>query len=605
MEENWNRNINKCLKKIVYVLLVLISSIIATMTLSMNIFQKEVVFSFNESNSIVWMILLAIFIFIYAQTFKCKNNRLIGCSLFLSIILSLLKIIGFNIDTYHNLTTLLTSKVVAIQASFAFVGWVIIFYGILLKIFSLFDKLHIKSNFSNSKGSIKYLIAVWVIIFIIYLPYFLMYYPGNASSDSIDQINQTLGTNQLTNHHPVLHTLFIGFFIKIGKLISDYSLGVALYSIFQLICLSGCFSYSLYYMKKHNVNIYLRILSFIYYAFYPVHALYGITMWKDIPFAICMLLLTIQITEFITNADKFFLLKRKLIYFSLIALLVMLFRNNGIYVVLIKFIEILATYRKHLKKVLIMFTIPIFIYLLIHGPIFSLFNISKSSVVEALSVPLQQFARITRDRGADLTEEEKDTIHRFIPVENIEILYNEKLSDPIKWSADATYISNNKMELIKTYIHLFIRFPIESVEAILCNSYGYWYPEASNSVAIRTIYKFEETSKQYLDLEQKPIIESNVLEKVSNCVEKRNIPIISMIFSIGFVFWLIMTAIVYCIYKRNYSLIITYIPVLVLWLTNLASPVFCEFRYIYSMFTCLPVLLILMFVEERNEEKNG
>ena len=66
-----------------------------------------------------------------------------------------------------------------------------------------------------------------------------------------------------------------------------------------------------------------------------------------------------------------------------------------------------------------------------------------------------------------------------------------------------------------------------------------------------------------------------------------------MIYSIGFMFTLLILTFAMCYVKKQYKLLLVYIPILALWLTVLASPVYAEFRYIYSLFVCMPIFIAL------------
>ncbi len=92
-------------------------------------------------------------------------------------------------------------------------------------------------------------------------------------------------------------------------------------------------------------------------------------------------------------------------------------------------------------------------------------------------------------------------------------------------------------------------------------------------------------------IKESPIINSKIIDKLMNDEFINKIPIINLLFSIGFVFWIILTCLTYLIYKKKYNLIILFCPVLFVWLTSIASPVFGEFRYVYSMFVTLPILI--------------
>ena len=449
-------------------------------------------------------------------------------------------------------------------------------------------------------SKINYFIYL-AIIFIAYVPYFLAHFPGLATPDSLTQILQGVGIYDLTNHHPVLHTAIIGIFMKIGGVLENYNIGIALYSIIQMLSVSAIFAYAVYYMVKKNVPVILRAIALIYYAFYPVHSIYSITLWKDIPFALCMLLFTIILIELIQNKEEFFKLKKNIILFTVSMIFVILFRNNGLYVVLLTMPFVLVFARKYYKPLLISFFIVILFYsVLWKGIVFKAFNIQEGSIVEALSVPMQQIARVVNSKEEKLTDEEKEQIHKFWPIDNLGDIYDPRLSDNVKWSADAEQLKENKGEFIELWLKLFVKYPVTYVESFLCNSYGYWYPEACNWVIAKHIETDNVPDSQVLNLEEKPIIEGKLINKLSDLTEKRNVPVLSMVFSIGFAMWLVFIQMAYIIYKKKYRLLIIFVPILALWLTNLASPVYCEFRYMYSLFTCLPILL---FAVNKNEEK--
>ena len=108
-----------------------------------------------------------------------------------------------------------------------------------------------------------------------------------------------------------------------------------------------------------------------------------------------------------------------------------------------------------------------------------------------------------------------------------------------------------------------------------------------------------------VDFNQKSLINFKSLNNFDKVIDKRDIPIVSMIFSIGFAFWLVLISMAFSIYKKNYSKLLMYVPILVLWLTCLASPVSGEYRYVYAMFVCLPLLWGINLREEIEDGENS
>ena len=203
-----------------------------------------------------------------------------------------------------------------------------------------------------------------------------------------------------------------------------------------------------------------------------------------------------------------------------------------------------------------------------------------------------------------IEENQKNKIKRFFPVEGLENLYNPKISDPVKDAFDADYFNENKLEFVKLWIGLFCKFPREYLESFLCNSYGYWYPEFSYWVVATETANTEVEEIQKISLEQTPIIKTGIIDKLVGTIEKRNVPIFAMIYSIGFAFWITLFLLFYCIYKKAFSYILIFVPIIALWLTNLASPVCGEFRYMYSLFTCLPIYFSLIDINKKFYKKD-
>ena len=319
-------------------------------------------------------------------------------------------------------------------------------------------------------------------------------------------------------------------------------------------------------------------------------------MWKNILSGGAILLFVICITEIVTT-ENFLKSKIKFLMLILVSLAVIYLLNNGIYIILLTIPFMILACKHHYKKILLFLVIILVVNSSINTLLYSVLDIQKGSIREALSIPLQQFARVITYRRNDMSEEDNEKIYNFLPVDNLHELYNPTLSDPVKAKFDEEYFDENKLEFITTWAGLFFEFPVEYVESFLCNCYGYWYPEASNWVVSRVI-----TEDETLEISSQPIITG--MEKIDSLIDRRDIPIFSMLFSLGFMFWLILTAIMYCVYRKNYKLLLIYVPILALWLTVLASPVFCEYRYLYGMVTSMPILLSVPKLSKK-EEKNG
>ena len=67
------------------------------------------------------------------------------------------------------------------------------------------------------------------VIFLCWLPVFLAYYPSVFAYDAEGQLYQVIAGDYST-HHPLLHTLFMGAFFRLGGAVGSYPFGMAVHS---------------------------------------------------------------------------------------------------------------------------------------------------------------------------------------------------------------------------------------------------------------------------------------------------------------------------------------------------------------------------------------
>ena len=581
--------------------LIVILAILVTFALNINPdIHTDITYSFT-GNSIVLVVYFLLTYWLLKKVIDVENKRLKICTAILAFLFASFEIVGNSLNTYMNLDGILFNEIAVVKSLIRWSGYFIIIYAVLINIFLKLEKQEfLKEKTKWFTANKKSFFLVWGIIFVAWIPYFLNYYPGVITPDSMGQMCQSLGINTLTNHHPIFHTFLISIPMNIGKMIGNYNAGVAIFSVLQMLFISGIFSFAIYYMAKRNVDKRIRILTLLFFAFYPINGLYSITMWKDIPFAACMIIFIIMMIELAINSEHFMKSKLKVVLLAISMILLILFRNNGLYVVFLTIPFLFIFLRKYYKKLIVVTCIVLSFYVIWKGAVFSIFNIKEGSSREALSIPLQQFARMMKNDADKLTDDEKARIYKYLPVENLGELYFPQISDPVKNNFDDEAFKEDKIGFIKLWVKLCLKCPRTAVESFLCNCYGYWYPEAIHWVVGREVYQSNLEKEQSLQLKDTPVVDLQGLEEWDKLLDRRDLPLNSMIYSIGFVFWIVLSMLVYSIYKKQYKFILIYLPIIFLWLTCLASPVFGEFRYIYSMFTCLPLLIGVHF--RKNKE---
>lgn len=564
-----------------------IISIILSLILTIFIWHKFLV----SGNSIILLLIFMASYYFLKTVIVNENKRKCIISSIIGLAFAIIEVVCSSINSNYTLDYVFDKWIILNILGYGILAW-----SMISTIYTWLEKQQLK-NKEVQVGKISFLgsnktsfIINSLLIFIAWLPYFLRYYPGLLTADSCAQMVQAIGIAQLSNHHPILHTGVIALFVNLGKgIFGNINAGVAVYIIFQMIIMATMFATVLHYLSKKKVPTVVRGITLLFYMFYPIHALFGVTMWKDVLFAGAVPIFLLLTVELIFNTDNFLKKKSNIIIYMIVSVLLFFMRNNGMYMVVLSMPFIAIVLWKNWKKIIPMFVGILVIYLGLKTVVFSALNIKEGSIAEALSIPLQQIARVEKYYGDDFDEETKQQINSFFNCTNIGEKYNPILSDPVKAELNVNYFNENKVEFIKLWLKLLRGYFKEYVESFISNSYGYYYPEATHWVANRTM------EPNSIGLEQTPIIKGRLVSKIDSLIERRDIPLISMCFSIGIAFWLIVICLGFKIYNAEYKSILVYLPIFILWLTLVASPVFCEYRYAYPLFTSLPLYIGLNF----------
>ncbi|MBE6157940.1 MAG: hypothetical protein E7160_04010 [Firmicutes bacterium] len=534
-------------------------------------------------NPISWSLLVLLVMF-YLRV-DIYNKKYIKSSLIFSIVFSLLMFIGgvtYNVIAESIITMLIS-----------FVGIYIVFYTIIINLLPKLCEVDCLSNSKNNKY-LKLFVISFIVIFISWIPYFLSLYPAVITDDSTGSIETVFyNFSQLSNHHPIIYAFTIAIPFKLGYLIfRNSNAAIACYAIVQMIIMASIFSYLVVFLAKKNIKKIYLVLCILYFSLIPMHGYFSVTIWKDIIFAGLIVLFTIKIIKI---CDKYEVLKfRDLISFIIISLLVILYRNNAIYMYFIFSIFMLIFLKDKIKIVFLSLIIVLSSYYMIVGPIFSYYHVANSSSAEYIAIPLQQVGRMAYE-NVKFTKNEKKILDKLIGVEKLKIIYNPITVDDIKFneSYNRDYFNAHKTELFLLWVKLTIQHPVIATKAYLVQTLGYWYPGvnywsvhkgvAINSIGLRSTPKGPK-----------------VLDRYASRIEDRTFPFVNMTWSTSLAYWILGLFGYVCIRKKVKRYILAYVPVFGVWLTLMvATPVFAEFRYIYSVYTCLPLLMLLPYFKDK------
>lgn len=445
--------------------------------------------------------------------------------------------------------------------------------------------------------------AFWIVLALLMLcwsPVLVAYFPGITGYDMDFQVYQIVSGNY-SSHHPLLHTLFLEAFYRLGAALGSSSLGYGLHTLMQALLLACSIAYAMAWLSSIGCPRGLWIVLLIFFALSPQHAIMAASGTKDILFAACMLTVAVEICRLILEPSRR-KRKRVLLADAILIAAACMFRNNAIYgFIALVFVSFLFFRRKLGKRVLAVILAGAVIA---EGGMMALSaatGAANGSVRELMSIPCQQLARVYDRYGLSIPVGYE--IREVLPdAEN----YAPDRADFTKRSAKVT-TPERMTRFLKLWAREALHFPIEYIDAFLLNTCGFWYV---NDFTFATTY--DEVEGSYVGC---MVLGHNAstgidapsllpgLRALFGELFSRNgyqrFPVLWLLLHPALYTWLLGFVLAWAWYCRNRSALFAGCMLLSYLFTLLMGP--CAIiRYQYYLMLAAPVLLGLLCAQARH-----
>lgn len=558
---------------------------------------------------------ISLIIYICFIMIKTKNIELTKLKIFFIILLDIFLLISNVFINTGNLSYLYKNMWLILYNLIRFIAIYIVLKRSLIY-FENFIKNHefkLKENRIINLFLKHPFLFSFIPILICWSIYVIAFYPIILSPDPSFQIKQFFNVRTkyadyailldnnvfLTNHHPVFHTMILGYSLKLGRFLLNDNFGLFIYSLTQLLVLAFTLSLTIKYLNENNVNKKIVFIVLLLYCFIPMFPLYAMSGVKDTYYT-CFIILYVMKLDKIIRFKQEKLSYKEMIQLLLIMFAVCLFRNNGIYVLILSFPLILIYSKKYFQTLLVIFIGVLAFYGTYTKVLLPSLKITDGSIRETLSIPFQQTARYVKYYNKDLSKNDIKVIDKVLGYETLAKRYNPTISDPVKNEFNKYTTKKELLAYLKVWFKCFFKHPLVYIEATLNNIYGYFSPQSTNWYIY---YKYDTritedklVNYHYNNLSSLRLILSSFAQGFPY------IPLIGLISNIGFNTWLLLGLTTYSIFKKKKEYLIVLSPLLISLLICVVSPVNTYFRYAMPFIFIMPFIFTLIVTRLKNNE---
>ena len=481
----------------------------------------------------------------------------------------------------------------------------------------------------KGKGKRRYFLLLFLLCLMAYLPCFLAFWPGVTYNDINWQWRMYI-EKDFSTHHPLIHTLLAGSIFELFRsLTGSYDMGLAAYSLLQLILIALAAAATGTFLKKWGANRGARIGAQLFYMLYPFIPVNGVTATKDVIFGVLFLLVMVCLCDMALESKLY--KGPRLLGSMLLLILMQLFRNNAVYGVLFTAVIFLICGVFGLKRrgredsgqgedggsgILkagkeeggSSYVLKLSVLLFASGALALVCFLGLKTAVSAkdgsraemLSVPCQQLARVYRDHGDELSEDEMQRLCFYIKEKGLKN-YKYYVSDPVKANLDMDALYADTRGFISLWTELGLRYPGTYIASLFANTMGLWYLGGDSSCYVEYDIVPMEEDYGFRSASRLPRLKELYSWFTDEHI-KSYLPVLSLVFYTPFFAWGMTLSGVKAVFKRRYELLIPIAFALAYMLSLVPGPCIIV-RYMFGIILSLPLILCLSFSKLKKKAK--
>ncbi|WNS42738.1 DUF6020 family protein [Paenibacillus sp. MMS20-IR301] len=482
-----------------------------------------------------------------------------------------------------------------ISVFFLFCLWLIPFE---ISFIRFVDRLHQKNILHKDRSFTSNKLFLWIQLFalmmVVWGLYLIAFNPANISPDSISQWKEALGIEQLSDWHPAFHTLVIKMIVSI------YPSPVSV-ALFQMCFAAAVISSFLVLLVNCGMPKKWAFIGAFLFAVVPNNGSNIVTLWKDIPYTISLLWLTLVFARLVVRKNNFSANILNLISLTGALSCVYLFRHNGVipFVMAIIALFIWVILKKD-YKIIISLVVAVILVAGIKGPIYSAYKVIPNPAGVQYSAPVHGIASVIYHDG-DLSSITSNFMEDIMPLEEWKRLYTPYSADPYIFDNQYEYINKlsqkSTKEILSMYLSTLVKNPMVVISDRLAGLNLIWDvtqpADAYNNKYSNGVYEND------MGLVRHPNSLTSFFTAILDRASQNDM--LNIIFWRGGLYMILFLLLIYyCFIRKMNNMYLVFLPLVANVLSLSVSMAWQDYRYIYFEFFIF--FFLLGFIIYNNDQ---
>ena len=559
--------------------------------------------SLHFTNSVISIcFFVVIWMLIYSEWKEKWTKRRVTMTHILGFVYSFFIATGYSLDTY--------GIIIFRSVFFSIILYTHVIACVISKLWRLLYCIDRADGLTQEPKWYKHIInrpyIVFIVLLVCWTPFFVAEFPGAFRFDATQELMQA--ENGYCGDFPLLHSAIITTMLPLANRITgSYDMGVTVYTIIQMIVCASMYTQIIIVFAKKGINWIIWLFIFLYCSLFPVVQIIVGSEVRDALFSILLTYTVFSFYQMCVDRRRFFENKRYIVKSSLLFVLTLYARNNNAGGVsricsILVFLAILILNIKSYRKGALTYSISGIVFYFVIGYGLTMIcqpMISQPSIGSSLSLFSQSIARSYVMERESWSDKELEEASRFIDLEGV--IYVTENADLTK---GRIHNDINLRDFLVFWAKLGKNHIGCYVDALLAQTQNMWFPASvidgykqQYTTEGEPYYEWDKTYHAIGEGHSAPVSHLNLTPRILDYytsiglrISFEKIPVISMMFSIGFQFWLIIHCVGYLIYRKMYKLVM---PIMIV----MAYMVFSAFvplvllRYFAAAFLCHPFIL--------------